>query len=132
MKKKLLIIIFFFNFNHSYSEEKLAYIDINYILNNSTVGQSITNHLQNIKENKKKEFLKIEDQLKNKEKDIITKKNIIEKNEFDEKISILKNEINNSISMVLPKKKIIIAKKKLDITNEIIILLNNQLKKIDF
>ena len=38
----------------------------------------------------------------------------------------------NSISMVLPKKNIIIAKKNLDITNEIMNLLNNQLKTIDF
>ena len=43
----------FFNFNHSYSEDKLAYIDINYILNNSIVGQSITKHIQNINKNKK-------------------------------------------------------------------------------
>ena len=34
--------------------------------------------------------------------------------------------------MVLPKKNIIIAKKKLDITNEIMDLLNIQLKSIDF
>tara|TARA_B100000965_G_scaffold361404_1_gene342753 strand:+ start:147 stop:251 length:105 start_codon:yes stop_codon:yes gene_type:complete len=34
--------------------------------------------------------------------------------------------------MVLPKKNIIIAKKNLDITSKIMILLNDQLKKIDF
>ena len=170
MKKKILILIFFFNFNHSYSEDKLAYIDINYILNNSIVGQSITKHIQNINKNKNKEFLLLESELKNKEKDIITKKNIIEKNEFEKKVTLLKDEINeynnkknkfnkeiedkkikytkivlkklnlivskyveeNSIAMVLPKKNIIIAKKKLDITNEIMNLLNNQLKIIDF
>tara|TARA_B100002052_G_scaffold47802_1_gene40764 strand:- start:1624 stop:2136 length:513 start_codon:yes stop_codon:yes gene_type:complete len=170
MKKKILILIFFFNFNLSYSEDKLAYIDINYILNNSIVGQSITKHIQNINKNKNKEFLLLESELKNKEKDIITKKNIIEKNEFEKKVTLLKDEINeynnkknkfnkeiedkkikytkivlkklnlivskyveeNSIAMVLPKKNIIIAKKKLDITNEIMNLLNNQLKIIDF
>ena len=38
----------------------------------------------------------------------------------------------NSISIVMPKKNIIVGKKKLDITNQIILLLNNKIKKIDF
>ena len=38
----------------------------------------------------------------------------------------------NSISIVFPKKNIIIAQKKLDITSIIMKLLNNQLKSIDF
>ena len=38
----------------------------------------------------------------------------------------------NSILIVLPKKNIIIAKKNLDITNIIMDLLNNELKKINF
>jgi len=38
----------------------------------------------------------------------------------------------NSISVVFPKKNIIIAKKNLDITNIIMDLLNNELKKIEF
>ena len=38
----------------------------------------------------------------------------------------------NSISIVMPKKNIIIGKKKLDITNQILVLLNNKIKNIDF
>ena len=38
----------------------------------------------------------------------------------------------NSISIVLPKKNLIIAKKELDITTVIMNLLNNELKQIDF
>ena len=37
-----------------------------------------------------------------------------------------------SISIVLPKKNIIVGKKNLDITNEILTLLNKQVKKLDF
>ena len=112
----------------------------------------------------------IENKLLDKEKDIIKKKNIIEKAEFDKEVSMLKNEINeytnqknkfnneidekkikytkvvlnvlnpiiskyvedNSITIVFPKKNIIIAKKNLDITSTIMNLLNNQLKEIDF
>ncbi len=39
---------------------------------------------------------------------------------------------DNAISIVIPKKNIIVGKKNLDITNNIIILLNNQIKSIDF
>ena len=170
MRKIILILIFFIHCNYSYAENKIAYIDINNILNNSIVGQSITKYIKDIKEKKKKEFLLIENKLLDKEKDIIKKKNIIEKAEFDNKVSILKNEINeytnqkskfnkeidekkikytkvvlnvlnpiiskyvedNSITIVFPKKNIIIAKKNLDITSTIMNLLNNQLKEIDF
>ena len=170
MRKIILILIIFIHCNYSYAENKIAYIDINNILNNSIVGQSISKYIKDIKEKKKKEFLLIEKKLLDKEKDIIKKKNIIEKAEFDKEVSILKNEINeyknqknkfnneidekkikytkvvlnvlnpiiskyvedNSITIVFPKKNIIIAKKNLDITSTIMNLLNNQLKEIDF
>jgi len=170
MKKILLLLIFILNFENCYAENKIAYIDINHILNNSIVGQSITKHIKNIKEKKNDELILIEKQLTEKEADIIKKKNIIEKNEFDKQVNILRKEINeyknkkikineeidkkklkytkivlntlnpivskyveeNSITIVFPKKSIVIAKKNLDITNSIMKLLNIQLKKIDF
>ncbi len=170
MRKIILILIIFIHCNYSYAENKIAYIDINNILNNSIVGKSISKYIKDIKEKKKKEFLLTENKLLDKEKDIIKKKNIIEKAEFDKEVSILKNEINeytnqknkfnkeidekkikytkvvlnvlnpiiskyvedNSITIVFPKKNIIIAKKNLDITSTIMNLLNNQLKEIDF
>ena len=39
---------------------------------------------------------------------------------------------NNSISLVLPKKNIIVGKKNLDITDPIINILNKQVKEINF
>ncbi len=39
---------------------------------------------------------------------------------------------SNSISLVIPKKNIIVGKKNLDITDEIITILNSQVKSIDF
>ena len=170
MRKIILILITFIHCNYSYAENKIAYIDINNILNNSIVGQSKTKHIQNVKEKKNKEFSLIENKLLDKEKDIIKKINIIEKDEFDKQVILLREEIKNynlqknefneqieekkikytkvvlnalnpiiskyveenSILIVLPKKNIIIAKKNLDITNIIMDLLNNELKKIDF
>tara|TARA_Y100000741_G_C18129055_1_gene508322 strand:+ start:212 stop:724 length:513 start_codon:yes stop_codon:yes gene_type:complete len=170
MKKLFFLLIFVFSFEISYADNKIAYIDINHILNNSIVGKSISKHILNIKEKKQVEFLSIEKKLSDKEKDIINKKNIVEKKIFDDEVKILKEEINdyrnkkkefnkqldnqkieytkkvlsslnpiiskyveeNSISIVFPKKNILIAKKKLDITKPIMELLNSQLSKIDF
>ena len=170
MKKLFFLLIFVFSFEICYADNKIAYIDINHILNNSIVGQSISKHILNIKEKKQVEFLSIEKKLSDKEKDIINKKNIVEKKIFDDEVKILKEEINdyrnkkkefnkqldnqkieytkkvlsslnpiiskyveeNSISIVFPKKNILIAKKKLDITKPIMELLNSQLSKLDF
>jgi outer membrane protein len=170
MKKIFLLLIFILNFENSYADNKIAYININHILNNSIVGLSISKQIQKIKEKKINEFMLIEKKLSDKENDIIKKKNIVEKNELENDINKLKEDIvnfskqkkkfnkeinekklkytkivlnalnpiiskyveENSISIVFPKKNIIIAKKNLDITNPVMDLLNNQLNKIDF
>ena len=170
MKKIILLLIIILNCEYSYADYKIAYIDINNILNNSIVGKSITNHLKNIKENKNKEFSEVEKKLLLKESDIIKKKNIVEKKEFEQQVVLLNKEVNdynikkklfnkeidekkikytktvlnilnpiiskyveeNSITIVFPKKNIIVAKKDLDITNIIMDLLNKELKVIDF
>ena len=63
MKKTFLLIIFILNFENSYAENKIAYIDINHILNMSIVGQSISKHIKKIKEKKNNELVIIEKQL---------------------------------------------------------------------
>ena len=74
MKKIILLFIFIINFENSYAENKIAYIDINHILNNSIVGQSISKHIKKIKEKKNNELVLIEKQLTDKEEDIFKKK----------------------------------------------------------
>ena len=74
MKKIFLLFIFIFNFENSYADNKIAYIDIDYILNNSIAGQSISKHIQGIKGKKNNELKLIEKQLTDKENDIIKKK----------------------------------------------------------
>ena len=93
MKKIFLLLFFFLNFEICYAETKIAYININHILNNSIVGKSISNHLNSIKEKKLIEFQEIEKQLSEKEKNILNKKNIIDEKEFNDEVNILKKEI---------------------------------------
>ena len=45
MFKKILIYLFFFNiflnFANLYAQDRIAFVDINYVFNNSTVGKKI-------------------------------------------------------------------------------------------
>ena len=170
MRIILFILILFFNNTFVYSDNKIAYIDINYIINNSNVGKLLNNHINEYKNKHFEKLKETEKKLKKKENELISKKNIIDKNEFNNKLKILKGEINNynlernkinekinnikikgtkkilvhldpliknhvennSISIVLPKKNIIVGKKNLDITDIIINDLNNNVKTIDF
>ena len=170
MKKFFFIFFFFFNISYAYSEVKVSYIDINFIVNNSNVGKSLNEYINSLKKKHFEKFNKKEDELKNKESDLISKKNIIEKSEFEKKVKTLQDEIkkykldrkksndeinknkidntkkilsfldpivkkyvdDNSISLVLPKKNIIVGKKNLDITDDIINILNEQVDKINF
>ena len=128
MKKIILLIIIIFSYQNSYAENKIAYIDIDFILNNSIVGQSISDHIKKIKEKKNSEFKTIEKQLSDKENDIVKQKNIIEKNEFEKKIKNLKNEIKD-----YRKKKLLaneeINKKKIHYTKQVLKVLDPIISK---
>ncbi len=170
MKKNLLIIIFFFYIPASYSDTNIAYIDINFILKNSLAGKSLNKHITLVENKFINKFKPIETELIKKEENLILQKNILEKNEFENRLKALSVEVNkyredrkksneevnkirinstkkilsylnpiiadyvekNSISLVLPKKNIIVGKKNLDITDVIINLIDKDIKAIDF
>ena len=126
MKKFFLFIFCFLNFNTAHSEISIAYIDINNILNNSIVGKSISQHIDSIKKNKLNEFSLIEEKLSNKEKNILAKKNILEKNDFTKEIETLRAEITKyandkkKFSNEINEKKIKYTKIVLNSLNDII------------
>tara|TARA_B100000965_G_scaffold392239_1_gene401565 strand:- start:1558 stop:2073 length:516 start_codon:yes stop_codon:yes gene_type:complete len=122
----ILFLVFFLNIEKSNAETKIAYININHILNNSIVGQTISEHIQNIKEKKLQEFDKVEKMLSEKESNLINKKNIIDKDEFNNEIEILKKEIveyrkeKNKFNKEVDQKKIKYTKIVLNTLNPII------------
>ena len=170
--KKIFIVILIFFFNHNFNQvnAQVVYIDINFILNESEIGKSLNNYIKTLNDKNIQKFNKIETELISKEKSILAKKNILEKEAFDKNVDELSKEIQkyrldkkssnddlnkskieytkeilgylnpiitdyvdkNGISLVIPKKNIIIGKKKLDITYEIIDILNNQKNSLNF
>ena len=92
------------------------------------------------KEEYQSQVINLQDEVKlyNKNKKIIlnkfNKKKIESSKKVFEKLNpILTNYMKtNSVSLILRKKDIIVGKKSLDITSEIIELLNKEIQKIDF
>ena len=170
IRSLLLLLIFFIFFSKiSLSHEKsIVYIDLNKIMQNSIAGKSITSQLENNHKKNISKFKNIEEELKKKEAEIISQKNVITKEEFEKKIIDLRDKANkfrkerndninnlnnqrleatskmitlvrpilsefsdkNSISLIIDKKNIIIGKTLLDITDDILKVIDEKIGKI--
>ena len=170
MKLIFFIILTIFKLEIALASENIAFIDLNYIINNSVAGKKINIAINKLSEEKNKDFKVIETEIKKDENELISKKNIIEESIYNKKVNEIRNRINNyklerqkynknlndkkikynnllleklnpiisdyveknSISIVLPKKMIIIGKKNLDITKQILEALDKSVQKINF
>ncbi len=99
MKLKYIVKIFvitylIFGITNSFAENKVVYIDMNKILNKSKVGAFVEKELTKLHETKLEGFKKMEEDLKKKEIDLVSKRNILERNEFDAKVKLLNEDAN--------------------------------------
>jgi len=172
MKFKSLLVLFFLIFFSKISlsnENKIVYIDLNMIMNNSIAGKSITSQLENNHKKNISKLKKIEEKLKKEESEIISQKNVLTKEKYEKKIIDLRekakkfrkerneniNNLNNqrleatakiinlikpilseyseknSISIIIDKKNVIIGKTILDITDEILKIVDDKIGKIN-
>ncbi len=168
--KKILLTIFFIIFSSvCYAQEKIVYLDINYLISQSEVGKHVNSNLKKINDENNKEFKKVELEIQSKEQSLLKQKNILKKEDYEIKISNLKNNLityqkqkkkkidelnklrsnagneilkyineilteyskSKSISLILEKKNVVIGKTDLDVTPDILILLNKKIKKIE-
>ena len=161
-----ILIIFLFLINPTFSEQKIAFINMDKVISISNPGSSILQQLTDLN-NKNLKFLKNEEKkFKEKEAKLISQKNIISEADFQNRINELKSEINDynqnrikmiedfnklkvnntnnllklinpilvkfsndkEISIILQKKDLVVAKSELDITDEIIKIVNKDVK----
>ena len=98
MKKTLvsiLLFIFLTVSSYSYSSEKIVYLDVEKIMQESIAGKSIITQLKKKRESTISKFKKKEKDIFDKEKKLISQKNVLSKDEFESKIKELRNEISN-------------------------------------
>ena len=161
-------VIFLIFCNIAYANEKIVFIDINKILKISKAGKNGTKQLERTHKLNNEKLKKTENELKKEEKDIISKKNILSKEEYEKKITELRkkaddyrknrsklmndltqkralmtssflNQIKpimadysakNSISIIIEKKNIFMGKNDLDITDEVLKIVDTKISKI--
>ena len=98
MKLKYIVKIFvitylIFGITPSYAESEVVYIDMNKVLNQSKVGIFVEKELTKIHEAELEKFKKIEEEVKKEEIDLISKRNIMAREEFDKKAKILNEKV---------------------------------------
>ena len=162
-----LFFLIFFSFE-SKSEIKVAFIQMDYLMNKSLAGKSLIEQLNKIDKKNSIDLKQIKEKLNSEKKDISQKKNILSSDEYNNKVTELNkkfesfqsdarakvqkmkslrdnglqkimNELNiilseyskkNELTFIIDQKNIIIGKTDLNITNEILTLLDQKLKKV--
>ena len=92
MCKYLFFIVFVLFANKSFSEEKSAFLDLNYLITKSTAGISINKQLNDLKKKNIAKLNKMEKDINERDKKLISQKNILSKEEFDKKVIDLRKE----------------------------------------
>ena len=95
--KKILVsnLLFILISVQGYSSEKVVYLDVEKIMQQSIAGKSIITQLKKKREASISKFKKKEKDIIDKEKKLIAQKNVLSKEEFETKIIELRKEISN-------------------------------------
>ena len=169
MKKIICIFVFFFITLSAYSSEKIVYLDVEKIMQESIAGKAVIAKIKKKRQTSISKFKNKEKEIFEKEKKLISQKNVLNEEEFKKKIQDLRNEIanyqkdrnktlnditqlrikastalikkltpiletyskENSISIIIQKKHIVMGSKKDDITKDILNLVNQKVKSIN-
>ena len=87
-----LLFLTFFN-TIAISQEKIVFFDIDNILNNSIAGKKILLYLDEINKENISNLKKNELEIKNSEKKLLSKKNLINEEEFNNEIKLIETKI---------------------------------------
>ena len=128
MKKLIFYFFLLFYINNAQAEINLAYLDVQYIIDNSNLGKIYKKNLKEKSDKFKSELLIKEKKIKEQEIVINNQKNILKENELKTKINKLNEDLKQYQKSKLElNKNFIFEKKKL--SSEILKILNPILTK---
>ena len=78
---------------HVSAEQKIAYLDMKFVLNNSNAGKGAQDFLQKSFKDNQKKFVDAENALKKEENDLIAQKTILTKEEYQKKSDNLRKKV---------------------------------------
>ena len=118
LKKTIIIIIFFIGLpSNIFAENKIAYLDLDFILSNTNVGKSLFEKIKKFESDKFKELNDKEQKLIDEENKILASKNIISKDELNKKISKFQVKLKNYKNLRLDEINLLKKKRNEDILN---------------
>jgi Skp family chaperone for outer membrane proteins len=166
MNKKsfVFLIILFTSFSgvNLFAQDKIAFIDLNFVYSNSNIGKKIIKEIETKRKNINKDFKEFQSKLDNEKKKLISQKNVLAEDEYKKKVIDLENNLKKyneiiskknkdlidyqnksknefvnklrstlekyakekSISMILRKEQVLIGVNKLDVSKDILELVN--------
>ena len=119
----LIILIFLLKTTYASSTEKVVYLDVQFIIDNSKIGLFYKDKLIKIKDKNKSKLISQQKKIKNEENEINKQKNILKKEEIDNKINKL-NQLLNKYQKDLKKNNQILSAEQKKYTKIILDNLN--------
>ena len=119
----LIILIFLLKTTYASSTEKVVYLDVQFIIDNSKIGLFYKDKLINIKDKNKSKLISQQKKIKNEENEINKQKNILKKEEIDNKINKL-NQLLDKYQKDLKKNNQILSAEQKKYTKIILDNLN--------
>ena len=166
MSKKFIsfvvVIFIFFLGTNLFAQEKIAFIDLNFVYSNSKIGKKMIKEIKDKRENINKDFKDFQNKLNNEKEKLLSQKNVLSEDEYKKKVITLEQDLKkyneiiskkrkdlvdyqnksknefinklqstlqkyaseNSLSLILRKEQILIGSNQLDVTKDILELVN--------
>lgn len=100
----ILLIYLFFSGN-TFAQEKIAFVDLNYVYSNSKIGKKINKEIDIKKKKLSKDFQEFQKKLNDEKDKLISQKNVLAEDEFKKKIVDLENNLKKYNEVISKKNK---------------------------
>ena len=91
---KYFVVTFFLIFcTAALAEQKIVFLDLTYVLNNSKAGKGAQDYLKKTYNDNLKKYMDMEKALKKEEQDLLAKKTVLSKEEYTKKSDTLRKKV---------------------------------------
>tara|TARA_A100000164_G_scaffold356975_1_gene367119 strand:- start:177 stop:704 length:528 start_codon:yes stop_codon:yes gene_type:complete len=118
------IFIFLFTFNVK-AQDKIAFIDLVYLYNNSNVGKEMNNEIKKERDEINKEFKEFQKKIDNEKETLVAQKNVTAEGEYKKKVFLLEKNIQE-YNLIISNKRNELA----ELNNKIRVNFSNELRPI--
>ncbi len=103
-KTLLLVMLLLINISSNvFAESKIAFIDLNYVFNNSSAGKLINKNIDDKTKKINSEFQDYSKKLDTQKEKLLAQKNVINKEEYQKKLNDIENNVNE-YNQIIQKK----------------------------